>query len=761
MMNLRKSTSSYVMPRVRRLSSYHGYQKQNPVVKKEKAHVWQSVHWADSFPDETFTMDSTDITPHYSTNKILTLVETKRFEECARFISRLNTDIVKTILVELPISHLHLHVPQSLNVLDAIYTQVQQACLTSFPLQQLRTDELLKNMVILFSRPPNSNNQDKNCNMYFPYCRNILKIITVAEPQFYKMVRQKKQNIDQCLKNLGKHGMVNSVSGRSNSKMISLHDALKVEFERVISLYKTALQKLLEFSLSAKNPSESSVNSGPAPSEASHQRMLQVHKEDIQDRLIKNKTVFNVVEPAVMNQALKNLMQILEKRIEYDKMILFQETELRKLYGCDKSAYVSVTMRQYSQAYMMLIQMIHDGCGEFLDLDGLDETSSGEDDIYATPASVYSKIDRLRAVSLDALNDYSGGSHSGRSERGKTCRISSPLLAGGLLSIPLRKHSRDSSPLYYIPETDVKGRNSSTSSIGPPIPKPRSKVLSTQPDSMTSSYVKMVDSPADSSESSSVHTLKREVEYLTKELNQAREEIKRLQEREKQLRDRLSDQVQKQFNRSNQHFENLNLGTKRPTELIRQYGNLYTDGRLDALDALDDLKDLEELSILKTKILFSIIVLAFRSAQEMIDSTRSQVYKTLNIPPDIAAHDTLSLDIQQHIDRYLQQTFDRIDVTSSVKNVCEQIYETLFDYPCLRECEGLVQFVDECVQIALGLLIQNPPFVISYSDFEYKRDNHVRFHTSDPGSEIIKNYLWPCLLEGEGGRCVSKGYVVT
>ncbi|ESO95156.1 hypothetical protein LOTGIDRAFT_189026 [Lottia gigantea] len=538
-------------------------------------------------------MDSNDITPQFALTKINSLLESRRYEECNKFIARLNNFTVKSILTDLPISQLHLTIPNSLSVLDCIYNKVYGTSTSNFPIQYLRTDELLKNMVILFSQPTNSNNRDKNCNLFYPYCRNILRIVASVEPEFLQMVKERRNLLSQSLKFLGQHGMVKSGIKTTGIKMISLHDALKIEFDRVISLYKSALHKLEEFSLSGKNPSESSVNTGPAPSEASHQRLLQVTRDDVQDRLIKNKTIYNVVERVFTGQAVDNLIDILEKRIEYDKQILFQESELRKLYGFDKSNYVSLTIRQYLHGYNVLVQLIQEGCG-------LETTTSVDDD----------------------------------------------------------------------------GTDS----------------------------------------------------------------------------------------------DNLSLGSKRPTELIRLYGNLYTDGRLDALDALDDLKDLEELSILKTKILFSIIVvfffhlifqLTFRSTEELLETTKSKLRELLNIPNDVTESDKLSLDIQKHLDHYLQQTFDRFELDSHVKNVCEQIYETLFDYPCLKQCEGLVQFVEECLQISLGLVAQNPSYIICYTDTVFQRDRHIRFHTSDPGTDKIKNFIWPCLLEGEEGICVSKGFVIT
>lgn len=72
---------------------------------------------------------------------------------------------------------------------------------------------------------------------------------------------------------------------------------------------------------------------------------------------------------------------------------------------------------------------------------------------------------------------------------------------------------------------------------------------------------------------------------------------------------RLSEQAQKQLERGSK-FENLNLGDSRPSQLIRRYGNLYSQTRLDAYDALDELPEMAEFDDLKGKLLFSVIVVS-------------------------------------------------------------------------------------------------------------------------------------------------------
>jgi len=72
----------------------------------------------------------------------------------------------------------------------------------------------------------------------------------------------------------------------------------------------------------------------------------------------------------------------------------------------------------------------------------------------------------------------------------------------------------------------------------------------------------------------------------------------------------LSEQARRQLEKTSTKFEDLNLGERRPTQLIRRYGNLYSEGRLDALDALDDVAEMMQFNDLKGKLLLTILVVS-------------------------------------------------------------------------------------------------------------------------------------------------------
>lgn len=73
---------------------------------------------------------------------------------------------------------------------------------------------------------------------------------------------------------------------------------------------------------------------------------------------------------------------------------------------------------------------------------------------------------------------------------------------------------------------------------------------------------------------------------------------------------RLSEQARHQFDHGSSKFEDLSLGSGRPSQLITRYGNLFSQGRVDAFDALDELVELTDFDDLKGKLLFSVVVVS-------------------------------------------------------------------------------------------------------------------------------------------------------
>ena len=311
--------------------------------------IWRNVRWAEAFPDDSLTVDANDITPNYALRKVALLFETKKYSECATLIRRLNCVTLGNILGEVPIDVLHDSLPQSLSILEALYVKLYEITEhpADFPREEIQVDNLLLKMVAMFAKQSGLNNKhEKNSNSVYPSCRSILRVITWIEPSIRRQVKSKKRNLDKCIRHLGRHGLVESSEGT----LMNLHDAFKIEFEKVVGQYRSAMQKLDELHVSAKHPTGSTVAWGPAPSSSSHHRMMQIKRDDVQERIIKNRTLHNLCEPAVSNQYLKKFIHILEKRIEYDKIVLFHDTELKKINKTDSEPQsLSASLKEFSE----------------------------------------------------------------------------------------------------------------------------------------------------------------------------------------------------------------------------------------------------------------------------------------------------------------------------------------------------------------------------------------------------------------------------
>lgn len=280
------------------------------------------------------------------------LSDNKQYRESANFINRLSGNTFGVIVHDLPVDLFIESMPQSLPIIESLYAKVflsDGILQTRNSIQFLRPESVVMQMVKYFAQQqqdgtvqnptsptsPGSNNVWRwdYCGPFMSSCKKLLRVIVLTEPKIRKGLQQKRRALDKAIEGLGQHGLV----GTSDENLMNLHDALQVEFQRVVQSYKVALSKLEELDLASshqngngKKSISRTVSSGPAPIAASHQRLLSLKQNEIQERLIKNKTLLNVVEPTLTNHSLDLFLGILQRRIELDKDVLFQYTQLRR-----------------------------------------------------------------------------------------------------------------------------------------------------------------------------------------------------------------------------------------------------------------------------------------------------------------------------------------------------------------------------------------------------------------------------------------------
>lgn len=297
---------------------------------------WRNSNWVDGFPELVSSMTIADVSPRFAVKRILLLYENAQYREAANFVNRLSHGTFKAILDQLPVDLFVEAMPHSLSILEALYAKVFLS--SDCGVKVLRPDHVLMRLVKLFTGTTAG-----GADRWLGSTRKLLKVIVLSEPKLRKALQVRRRSLDKAVEGLGQHGLV----GTSDETLTNLHDALKVEFQKLVDTYKAALLKLEELSLSGKRDG---VSKGPAPVQASHQRQLSLQQTDIQERLIKNKTLLNVVEPVLENKSMAILLTILKRRVEYDKDALFQFTQLRKELKVESEHVVAPLLMRYSHA---------------------------------------------------------------------------------------------------------------------------------------------------------------------------------------------------------------------------------------------------------------------------------------------------------------------------------------------------------------------------------------------------------------------------
>ena len=294
--------------------------------------------------------------PRLALQRILYLYENGEHREAANFMRRLNFTTFKTILPSLPADIFIESMPHSLPILEALYAKLflgkaqdNLICRAN----SLRPEAVVWQLVKFFAsqeeelQPAGQMRWEflfffilfnfllifllffrwEFCGPFISSCKRLLTVLLAAEPRARRVLHERKKALMKAIEGLGQHGLV----GTSEGGLVYLHLALKQEFDKVRRLYEGALEKLENLALLNNGASKQIQTIGQkAPIAQSHQRQLSLKASEIQERLIKNKTLLNVIEPTLENTSLEVLLGILQQRIELDKECMFQFTQVKK-----------------------------------------------------------------------------------------------------------------------------------------------------------------------------------------------------------------------------------------------------------------------------------------------------------------------------------------------------------------------------------------------------------------------------------------------
>lgn len=283
-------------------------------------------------------MSLPDSSPRMALQRILVLYENGEHREAAAFMRRLSFQTFRQVLPQLPADIFIESMPHSLPILEALYAKLFLAGDNKLlgKAQSLRPEAVVWQLVKFFASQddniaahPTGQMRWEFCGPFISSCKRLLGVLLSAEPRLRRLVSERKRSLMKAIEGLGQHGMV----GTSDEQLMNLHNALKLEFEKSQKTYMEGLQKLEALALvqtSGSKGGKGTISGKSAPIAQSHQRQLSLKATEIQERLIKNKTLLNVVEPSLENTPLEVLLGILQQRIELDKECLFQFTQIKK-----------------------------------------------------------------------------------------------------------------------------------------------------------------------------------------------------------------------------------------------------------------------------------------------------------------------------------------------------------------------------------------------------------------------------------------------
>jgi len=867
-----------------------------------------------------------DMSPRLALQRILALYERGDHREAAAFIRRLTYATFRQLVDDLPMStFVESAMPHSLPILEAIYAKLflntgETKNSVNLPNEKYSAENVVWQIVKYFASQdddsiPSQQPRWEMCGPWVSTCKRLLSVLLTSEPRMKRVVAERRKALTKAIEGLGQHGLV----GTSDESLLSLHEALKVQFEVVQKTYSDALAKLDSLKSSHEKSGHGHAG-GKAPIAQSHQRQLSLKASEIQERLIKNKSLLNVVEPTLENHSLEVLLGILQRRIELDKEVLFQFTQLKKEIKLltaknssnSSSSSTGVGSSKSDPSVAPLLMRFQRGCQQVLDLmkevneDALEPNIAGSENnlnsdgggssdnsgYHSDSDSTVMMSGNSPFISKSARYNFlsrsvrSGSKHHLRtslsvssSEAAKTGPVTPVVNTNGPSppTSPNKNNQASVSPSSSgfssignsscssgsgsPPDSDTNSHNEEvprlsgnavvitraviniksngdaiTEAAKPKIPEPskpgsvkltRSRRLNkkTTTSNNTASCVKC-DGPVtgngnsggnrrqhiyqglqcrtvledisdddqedgdtvDEDDEAEKKAVEEELSRLKGCLDRAKNSIVFLKERERKLKDRLQEALQRNAelalapsgysangeimvapaaaalsSRSSstttlQVIYDVHNGDKRPANLVRNFGDLYSVTRLETLDALDAIQDLSDADELKNKLLFSVVVLSFRSATACLDKIRDQMRRILQLRVSSA----VAKEMENAFNTYMRRACDTFDLEKNVEEVTSQIWATLYDYPCLKDCQGLKHYINKCVRVSWGLVNQIPLYAIEYETRIFAPDLHVRFHSADPDEKTIRTYLWPALMEGgKTGPCVHKAVVLT
>ncbi|XP_038046632.1 uncharacterized protein LOC119720847 [Patiria miniata] len=329
---------------------------------------WRNSSWVNSFGGKGASpLKYQEVSPSFILRQLLLLVEKGKFVDASQLVNKISMDSLKDIVMDIPMEMVIERIPQSLIVLESLYSRLFISDADSFPIEQFQVEVMVFHVVRYLSmlesgvgfKHPKPEDAKKSI-------MNILRIVLNVNPDLIRTLYKRKKLMDTALQGIGEHGLI-EVKG----SLITLHDALKLEIGRNITAYKGAVNTLEHLNLSKSKSVSLKVN-GDKKSGHNHQALTKLNENQVKNRLFKNKALLNAIESHI-NTQLPALVSTLKDRIEYDKSALLAFGKLKsEIKTFSSHTKVVPLLAQYSKSLRSVLDMFK----ELLDEHCLSDKSS-------------------------------------------------------------------------------------------------------------------------------------------------------------------------------------------------------------------------------------------------------------------------------------------------------------------------------------------------------------------------------------------------
>ncbi|XP_023246071.1 uncharacterized protein LOC106646497 [Copidosoma floridanum] len=209
-------------------------------------------------------------------------------------------------------------------------------------------------------------------------------------------------------------------------------------------------------------------------------------------------------------------------------------------------------------------------------------------------------------------------------------------------------------------------------------------------------------------------------------------------------------------------FQGLHCPDVAVERLRERYAGLYSQAYSHTLEALNRLEPLRDTPELKTRILYSVVVLSWRLAGILQASRRIEALRILN-GGSSQSQPSVPADLEDCIRRQLATAGAQSGAREVAQQVTSQFERTLSGFPCLRSSTELKKYVFSCSRLAWACLARSTSLVLDVAQgTEFRHEVHAR-HQSSPNSNgtRITAVLWPGLREGCQGPYLHRAVVIT